>query len=630
MAKRECSYNEDICDFSDSSDSCDSSKKQKTGAKIIGSMKVKGDAGRNVTRDLYQTQTPYLYDASCDTVDVVIGRLKQCLRSLAQYYTGYEQNRIRYLAVKNPLKAYELMTIYSQNLANVTKLNLFVEPHKYFISRRPLMKKWMEEMNKKFAWWAMSDQKEIDTYMKNAIKLVEVFKSENADGVHHKPSWGMSTRPMEMGMYIDKALGDDIMRMAVMGLYGITPGQMEERRVGRLPAVGFPMVAATPDGITCQDSKKCEQYMDYVQSLGGAPALGISDKIDDLIRRGVPRVSHELKSIQVEEHKEHSGSRVFHKEMQRMKYMYKNGSIDSLREYCLQLLVSKLENGKWVPSTQDRADDLQYKKERHINKLVIQGTKYKKVKNSNQMKRILGTPSFFKANFHLYPTDDLDKLQVDTAGHLTYQHLLGENEIIDLKTIRSWPKQAVITVYENMKVVFQVKFDRAPLLLSPRGKHYKQMLVQAMCMREYNGGIRYVYHAILSHSRAEANKKLEVAMVYSYDTGIDDQQIDMALKQTIAAMGTVDSWFDDFVKAEKLESVREEHRFYRKCPVNIPVGTVFPPANKEYGSPSDSESDNDDAECLEDELLEEAFALYEKERDGNGSCNEKEKFGLEG
>eukprot|EP00058_Branchiostoma_floridae_P005691 XP_002591179.1 hypothetical protein BRAFLDRAFT_105381 [Branchiostoma floridae] len=601
-------------------------KKQKTEPKIIGSMKVKDDAGHEVTQNLYQIQTPYTYDPSRDTVGAVSSRLRRCLWTLAQYYKGHEQNRIRHLAAKNPLKAYELMTINSQNLANVTKLNLFVEPHKNFISRRPLMKKWREEVAKKFAWWAMPDQEKIDAYMKNATKLVEMLQSENADGVQHKPNWGLSTRPMEMGTYIDKVLGDKIMRMAVMGLYGITPGQMQERRVGRLPAVGFPMIAATPDGITCQDSEKCEQYMDYVQSLGDAPVLGTSVKIDDLIRRGTPRVSHEFKSLQVEEQEKHSGTRVFPNEMRHMKTMYKNGSIDSVRDYCLQLLVSKLENGKWVPSSRDLADDLEYDKEKHINKLVIQGTRYGKVRNSNQMKKTLGIPSFFKANFQLYPTDNLDKLHVDTAGHLTYQHLLGEDEVIDLKTIRSWPKQAVITVYENMEVVFQIKFDRAPLLLSPRGKHYKQMLVQAMCMRDYNGGIRYVYHAILSHSRTEAkNKKIEAAIVYSYDTGIDDQQINMALKRTISALGTVDSWFEDFVRAERVEAVRYEHRFYRKCPVNIPVHTIFPPPDKEYGAPSDNESsdeeDGNDVQRLEDEMLEEALMVYEGGSGGSGRCS---------
>ena len=152
-------------------------------------------------------------------------------------------------------------------------------------------------------------------------------------------------------------------------------------------------------------------------------------------------------------------------------------------------------------------------------------------------------PSFFRRKCIMYPMKDLRRLHTRYVTNCVYPHLaetLGDFETwdtyrhcYDLEAYRNRVGRAVIIGYEysldddEMHFLFDIAFEKAPLVLSPRCSHYVQMCSQVSSCLPYNESLKFVFVCVLlsppivdPQENGGPPMTANMSLVYAYETGI--------------------------------------------------------------------------------------------------------------
>lgn len=483
-------------------------------------------------------------DSERDTVDNVRRRIIPCLEYICHNYEGFNNDEIKVLGKYAPQSGYTKVTTLSQNIANTTKRSFFIEPHKTFFSRDARVA-WKKALSGVIHWWRMDDESEVHSKLEAIGPLNETLNSGGGESIGlYRHSWANSSKPTELGTYIDKVFGHVIMRQAA-SLYGLE--DCAHLGPGRRQSPAMPWIAATPDGVTCLNEKAHEEFVELVFREGKAPPLGRDAHTDKLIQFGAPLLHHEFKSIQKEPSGTSPGSRISAREVRDLYNIYTSGDVQATREACVELMCSKLEIGNWMPRKR--------KSDGAMSTGLADNPRGSKV------------PSFFKRGTLLYPAADLDEYVTERVSGRMYPHLLGPDEVVPFKEFRDGPGRATVTVYEVAngtpnKQLFQLFYDKAPLVLSPKSSFYCQMTVQAMSTLEYNELQRYLFSCVFSGEREKKSEGTKLAMLYSYDTGIDRWVRDRMVSRTLRCLGDASTWLDTFFTRENVYERNGDHLYY--------------------------------------------------------------------
>lgn len=555
-------------------------------------------------------------------------RFEPCLAMCAQSYNGP-----RFQCVKRncPSATYEQITLSSQIIANATKDVFFASPHKTSFTAKPIVEAWRLAKARMIPWWQEEGsgsydndqlmmtipgkqpltnvdlekkQNDHDTSIINMLSRslalsTALSNGQNAGLIHYSWDSRTKTNVMQRGMFIDRAFGGELGRNGAALFSDRMMKEYTHQSTGRRINPLHRMIASTSDLLTSRGT--VEERDHYMNRVFEAKSTRAYNGGGHRARNGAPILSHEFKSLQC------NGSRVPEHKLRFLHDTYRTaerlGAVDDesseiwrdFKNMAVQEFRNRCQAGKWMP------DEMRFRKDA-----------VKKMKMTGHIPNFKHPTSKIHTLFHrkskLFPTDVIDntvEIEKTTLDGGLVPYLGDETDHIPLKellpgyTSQSGGVLAMYTADGNL--YHRLRFEKPPFVLAPRSDFLAQMIVQAATLLDYNEAMRFIFTAVLSIEEREAEMKcpggeqpIRLAMVYSYDTGIDRRHVRRLLRQTYKNMGRADpQWMGRYVDDCQLDDDNIEdsvHPAYREAIVDITGDDEHDEANvRTIGHPSDLE-----------------------------------------